>query len=121
MKKRKNPNKAIIKAASKFQPWDYSFMLNVELKMLKNMQQYFVNSHLTDTDSKIAKQIELALNILKISQNIDVISYVNTKNAHRFGKYTDSDHYGTNIQLRQDKAWHLYNKLRTYYMLTWWN
>lgn len=121
MKKRKNPNKAIIKAAAKFQPWDYSFMLDVELKMLKNMQQYFANSHLADTDSRVAKQIELALKILEISQDIDVVSYVNTKNAYRFDSYEDPNPFIAKIIVRQNKAWHLYNKIRTYYMLTWWN
>lgn len=50
----------LIKKASKFKPYDYGFMLELELEMLKQMINYFDNSNITDCDKEIAKECRLA-------------------------------------------------------------
>lgn len=52
--------------------------------------------------------------------------YVNTKNCERFAKWIpiDRDGYISDFyknELRLEKAWHLYNNLRTHFMQTLWD
>ena len=75
----------------------------------------------------VYQKIELAIKLLRISVDNDCFTildnwhdvstnYVNMRNASRFIK---SDTYAKEV--RALKAWHLYNKLRTQYLQTWWD
>ena len=69
--------------------------------------------------------------LYKLESESKVISYrklyVNTRNANRFTKFDFSDSTDEALQiihkerLRKEKAWHLYNLIRTYRMFNWWN
>lgn len=55
--------------------------------------------------------------------------YVNVRNAQRFVNYDieqmtgkDKDNRATYLEdIRKEKAWHLYNLIRSYRMFTWWD
>jgi hypothetical protein len=54
--------------------------------------------------------------------------YVNTRNSKRFWKDFNPEHYDNpksgdlwRDHLRVEKAWHLYHKIRTMYMRSWWD
>lgn len=132
MKRDRNKLK-LIKRVKEFRPFDYGYLLNIETEALKQIAEY-LKTHGTHVNSELyAKQIELAIKILKISidGNIQCSSdykkwwmpvYVNTKNYRRFfhtGNFKVED---PSIQcaLREEKAWHLYCKIRENFMRHWW-
>lgn len=144
MKIRKNPNRSLLKAAQKFQPFDYGYLLSIEKVALKRMADYFDKADLAVSDKRSAKEIRLALKLLDIvldedsaynpgkvvieghtlkhveGDNMNV--YVNTRNWNRFFSH-DCDWSKPILQddLRNQKAWYLYNKLKYYYQRGWWN
>lgn len=134
MKLRKNKNKEIIKLANKFQPWDFGFNLEMERAMFERMYEFFSGTDPVVSDPKrIAREIKLAINLLNIIMEEDsavayhtnyhfkLIKYVNTRNASRFGKFSNLENSIQKDYLRQSKAWYLYNLLRYYRMLTFWD
>ena len=128
-----NPNKKLIKLASKFKSYDYSYMLTMEREMLHLMCTYHKSSNLIEENPRIAKEIELAINLLDIvTDAVQVLHFnskgeaciikkVNTKNANRFSEkiYNNSPIYLD--LLRKNKAWYLYNKLKYNYLFNWWD
>lgn len=134
-KVRKNKNKHLIKAAAKFQGWDYEYQLNLEKICMLKMLEYHKESNIIadDGNSKIDKQIKMSIKLLDIAigknSYYDVYSnrprgYINKKNYKRFfkGEYTDSEFTPVVLDgLRQRKAWYLYNKLRYNFMFGWWD
>lgn len=150
MKKRKNKNKKLLKLVSKFQPWDWSFMIAIEKQMLKQMQEYHEHAEIIVDSPKIARQIKWALKLLDIADEtisawhcsgdlyVDnngcvgrnpnyktwIDTYVNTKNWKRFWPLSKSPNFEiphNQDHLRQQKAWYIYNKIRFYYLQTWWD
>lgn len=47
--------------------------------------------------------------------------YVNTRNAKRFVEYKGSTDALYQDNLRIQKAWYLYNKIKYYYLFSWWD
>ena len=151
MKIRKNKNKKLLKLSNKFEPWDWGFMIALEKQMLKQMQEYHETAQIITDSPKIARQIKWALKLLDIADGtnsawhysgdlyIDVDdngcicrnpdyktwidTYVNTKNWKRFYpiKHPNFNNPHNQDYLRQQKAWYIYNKLRFYYLQTWWD
>lgn len=139
-KKKNNPNKKLLKLAASFKPWDFAYMLDLEKQALIQMQKYHEESNLIEDNPKIAKQIKLAISLLNIADGTDsawkhsgshcehnftqwVDRHINTKNSKRFINHNIKN-FNTPIFLddfRKIKAWHLYNKLRSRYMFTWWD
>ena len=131
----KKPKKRkLIQAAFSFEDWDYIFNLRVEQEMYKSMYRFYScnkeNKPMSLNYKEIAKDLKLAIDLLDIivdntSIYKDVYCYINTKNAYRFVKYKipENESYKKLVlwDLRQQKAWNLYNKLRLYKMNTWWD
>lgn len=149
MKKGKNKNKKLLKLASKFQPWDWGYMIMLEKQTLKQMQEYHKTAEIIVDSPKIARQIKWALKLLDIADEttsawhcsgdlyVDnngcvgrnpnyktwIDTYVNTKNWKRFWPLYKAPNFETphnQDYLRQQKAWYIYNKIRFYYLQTWW-
>ena len=132
MKLRKSKNKKLVKLATEFQPWDFGFNLEIELEMLVRMYSFYSSDKPVAVGSEIiAKEINLAINLLKIiieednavvwSSKYILTKYVNIKNAKRFGNIPNLDEPLMKECLRRSKAWYLYNKLRLYRMQSWWD
>lgn len=133
----KKPKKRkLIQAALSFEDWDYGFNLRVEQEMYKSMYRFYsgnkaikpVSSHYAE----VARDLKLAINLLDIIADETSIykdgilyCYINTKNANRFVKYKipEDKSYKELLlcDLRKQKAFYLYNKLRLYKMETWWD
>lgn len=150
MKHKKNENKQLLRLSGKFQPWDWDYMIAIEKQMLKQMQEYHETARIIEDSPKIARQIKWALKLLDIADGtksawhcsgslyIDnngcigrnpeyktwIDTYINTKNYKRFWKLEGKINWNnihTQDHLRQQKAWYLYNKIRFYYLQTWWD
>lgn len=138
MKLRNSKNKEIVKLATKYQPWDYGFNIDIEKAMLKKMYLFFSSDKPRSVGSeRVAKEINLALKLLDIILEKDdacafnvkesyldseyyLVKYINSRNFYRFIKYEPKNPLLLN-ELRKEKAWFLYNKLRLYRMLSWWD
>ena len=149
MKRRKNNNKQLLRLAERFHPWDFSYLIQIEKQMLKQMQQYHEKSNIIVDNPKIARQIKWALRLLDIADGTNsafhingtlyidnngiigrnpnyrtwIDTYVNANNYKRFWDIPDPnwDNPHTLDYLRQLKAWYIYNKIRYYYLQTWWD
>ena len=129
-------------------PFDFSYMLQVELDYMKYMKKYFANSRFTD---KSMRELNWAINILQLLLSDDYWDcqkqddgtftfdgcytckvHVNTKNIKRFfTKHSDmsEESYNNVIQyilehkheVYKAKLWHLYNAIREQYMQNWWD
>lgn len=126
-------NYKLIKLAYKFQPWDYSFMFNIEREMLNKMLSFYMSKERhTVGAEEIVKDLKLALRLLVIifdeedikwfEKDFNLPYYVNTRNAKRFISQ-DREKWDPyyKYDLRYRKAWYLYNKLRYYKALSWWD
>lgn len=121
-----------------FEPYDYGYMLDCERIMLRQMYDFFTKESMLCDRDDIARHISLAINLLNIvlayddplvmeyndsSEDGDVILrmdvYVNTRNATRFLRY-NIGHPMLKNELRKEKAWYLYNRLRYYYLQQIW-
>lgn len=134
--------------------WDYSFMLEIEQKKLKNMIKWYEQhdyGHLVSGPATV-RQMKLAVSLLDIILEKDnwwhidnafypeyynfvenkplqpttfvIEKYVNTKNYKRFYPLLSDNAIKQLvwiIDLRLQKAWVLYNKLRERYMMHWWD
>lgn len=112
--------------------WDWAFMLELEQFKLKRMAKYFAKAQSVNDWEQMVSEINLCVKLIDIIMGRDPIGYffnstktlpyVNTKNWKRFkSQYPSplSDYYLDD--LRQAKALHLYNLIRTYKMRTWWD
>ena len=132
MKLRKNKNKRLIKEAMKFYPFDYGFVLSLEKQALIRMYEYFKVSRIAEGNEVVEKNLKLALKLLDIVLEIDssynseglVDRHINIKNFKRFWPEAANLDLSKPIlqdNLRIEKAWYLYNKLRFERMRTWWD
>lgn len=124
-----------IKLARKFQPWDFGFNLEIEREMLNRMYKFYSSDKPVAVGSeRVAREVKLAIKLLGIIMEEDsavswaeignihgwkLNKYINTRNANRFGTFFDLEEPLMKDNLRQAKAWYLYNKLRLYRMQTW--
>lgn len=110
--------------------YDFEYMLNLEKFKLKRMSKYFSKSQIISDWERVVKEINLCIKLIDIITEKDPpgylyngtkkLPYVNTRNYKRFLKYIyDNDFYRDD--LRQTKALYLYNLIRTYRMMSWWD
>lgn len=113
--------------------FDWQFMLDLERHKLKRMHKYFTEHNIAESDSRVTKELNLAIKLIEIICGDDsdrllidgnFKKYVNIKNYKRFVTYTTpqlnvSAYFRS--ELRVEKAWNLYHKLRQDRMRTWWN
>lgn len=112
--------------------WDWAFMLDLEQFKLKRMAKYFDESRCVADWKQMVSEINLCVKLIDIVLERDpkgyffngtrTLPYVNSKNWKRFTSRCPipfSDYYLDD--LRQAKALHLYNLIRTYRMRTWWD
>lgn len=128
-------------------PWDYGYLLELEQHKLKEMLTYFKKYQLTTDWEFQVRDIELCIKLIDIilekdqyyrswlhnsfgssRRELKFPVYINVKNYKRFWptlthfKETDSPIYvSLCASLRMVKAMHLYNKIRSYRMNTWWD
>lgn len=134
--------------------WDYSFMLEIEQKKLKNMIKWYEQNNYGHLASghRTVSQMKLAVSLLDIIlekenwwhidypedykfvvdhkfqplpiSSLVIEKYVNTRNYKRFYPWLNDNAMKWSswiIELRRQKAWILYNKLREWYMVHWWD
>src|SRR5574344_2086819 len=99
MKLRNNKYKNIIRAANKFKPFDFGFLLEIEEQALIYMRDYFRTSKIAVGNERNAELISLAIKLLHIATEQDsslnisglneyeYLKYVNNKNTKRYNKY----------------------------------
>ncbi len=131
MKLRKNKNKSLIKKAICYMPWDYGFNLEIEKDMFNRMYVYFSSDSPVVCGAKIlAERAKLAVSLLNIIMEEDsaliykngkwhLNKYINTKNCYRYNIISDCDILIDDLRI--EKAWYLYNKLRYYFMRQLWD
>ena len=133
-KMKKDRNKLrLIKRVKQFYPFDYQYLLNIEMEALKQMSEYQRTKGICVNSERYAEQIKIAINVLKIALDGNIQCsydykqwwmpvYVNTKNYRRFFLIDlDVDDPLVVCSIREEKAWHLYCKIREYFMRTWWD
>ena len=132
MKKDRNILK-LIKRTKKFKPFDYQYLLDIEMEALKQMSEYQRAKGICVNSERYAEQIKTAINVLKIALDGNIQCshdykqwwmpvYVNTKNYRRFFPINLEIHDPLVVcSIREEKAWHLYRKIREYFMRTWWD
>ena len=110
--------------------YDFEYMLDLEKFKLKRMSEYFSKSQIISDWERVVKEINLCIKLIDIITEKDPpgylyngtkkLPYVNTRNYKRFLKYIyDNNFYRDD--LRQTKALYLYNLIRTYRMMSWWD
>ena len=132
MKKDRNILK-LIKRTKNFKPFDYQYLLDIEMEALKQMSEYQRTKGICVNSERYAEQIKTAINVLKIALDGNIQCshdykqwwmpvYVNTKNYRRFFPINLEIHDPLIVcSIREEKAWHLYCKIREYFMRTWWD
>ena len=132
MKRDKNKLK-LIKKVKKFEPFDFQYLLEVEMEALKQMAEYQKAEGICINSKRYSEQIETAIKVLKLALDGNVQCskdykqwwmpvYVNTRNYRRFFLIDlDVDDPLIKCSIREEKAWHLYCKMREYFMRTWWD
>lgn len=133
MKLRNNKYKNIIRAANKFKPFDFGFLLEIEEQALIYMRDYFRTSKIAVGNERNAELISLAIKLLRIATEQDsslnisglneyeYLKYVNIKNAKRYNQFFTSWGPFELESLREEKAWRLYHRIRNQYMKEWWD
>ena len=123
----------LINKVKKYEPFDYQYLLEIEMEALKQMSEYQRTKGICVNSKRYAEQMKTAINVLKIALdgNIQCSSdykqwwmpvYVNTKNYKRFFiKDMEINDPLTVCRIKKKKAWHLYCKIREYFMRTWWD
>ena len=123
----------LINKVKKYEPFDYQYLLEIEMEALKQMSEYQRTKGICVNSERYAEQMKTAINVLKIALdgNIQCSSdykqwwmpvYVNTKNYKRFFiRDMEINDPLTVCSIREEKAWHLYCKIREYFMRTWWD
>ena len=110
--------------------------MKIEKEMLNRMYEFYSSDKPVAVESeRVAREVKLAIKLLEIIIEEDsavswggldnpnkwtLVKYINIKNASRFGISFELEEPLMRDDLRQAKAWYLYNKLRLYRMLTWW-
>ena len=123
----------LINKVKKYEPFDYQYLLDIEMEALKQMSEYQRTKGICVNSERYAEQIKTAINVLKIALDGNIQCsrdykqwwmpvYVNTKNYKRFFvKDMETDDPLIVCSIREEKAWHLYSKIREYFMRTWWD
>ena len=125
-------NDSLVNESIKFEPFDYGFLLDLEKQAIIKMKDYFKESNLSENDEQIYKDLRLASQLLNIILGNDqayhynngesyVDIYINSRNSKRFLDYEINTNPLLLDDLRVQKAWYLYHKLRYERMRLWWN
>ena len=128
--------------------WDYAYMLEMERVKLEYMAKYFTESRIAEHDWAVARDAKICIRLIDIILGNDSsyvmkdnekkpfmewdlveIKKVNLKNAKRFLSKERIDRYRDHPRMkvylkddiRIEKAWKLYCKIREYNMRSWWN
>ena len=129
MTKKKNVNgytKSIKKAFEKYRWWDYGYMLDFEKAIWKDWLDKYTKKELTraldEYSDRRANIARLALKLLLIFEYPYQKTYINISNASRFINYEFNPLLDIHLwDLREQKAWHLYNLLREYKLQEMWD
>lgn len=123
MKKRKSPNKRILKAATRFKPYDYSFVLLIEKECFIRMKE-LLDKDLFVGSKRCAERISLLIRLIDLIDDPYYISYVNVRNAKRFIpeqlNFIYKDESLLNIHVKEEKIWNLYCTCRNYFLRDFW-
>lgn len=130
--------RGVVGEAARFRPWDYGFVLALEKACFGNMIPYFgKHGHLVNSDMTV-RDLKLAVRLIDIITGDDsayeadfsnaktclskLTKHVNARNRKRFVPYWPEKVSPAVLDgLRQQKAFHLYHKLRYYRMRKWWD
>lgn len=128
--------------------WDYACMLEMERAKLEYMAKYFTESRIAEHDWAVARDAKICIRLIDIILDEDnsyvlkhdeskpvmewdlvEIKKVNLKNVRRFLSEEEINSLSKSPRLkvylkdnlRMEKAWNLYCKIREYNMRSWWN
>lgn len=119
-------------------PWDFAYLLELEYHKIKEMRDHH-KKHQSWEGCEIAiRDMTTCLNLIDIilekdKRRYDVYTnnnrtHINIRNAKRFANYFEGKVFEKSEvsaviknMLRIEKALYLYNKIRAYKMLTWWD
>lgn len=137
-----------IKLGWKDQDWDYAYMLYMEKAKLEDMARYYATCNIAETDWAVARDARICSKLIDIINGdnssyaiiykekgqwdnfkVNKLKRVNTKNWKRFIRIEQFPEQLKNEDLRDmmeddlriEKAWSLYHKIRQYNMRSWWN
>lgn len=109
--------------------FDFSSILLVEQHQIKRVRDSIQKYHNHINADRDVERMNTALKLLDIVLNQPYPlqdTYVNIHNAKRFGWNREELLIGDNARvflpdLRETKAWHIYNEFRKNWLLTWWD
>ena len=128
--------------------WDYAYMLEMERVKLEYMAKCFTESRIAEHDWAVARDAKICIRLIDIILDEDnsyvlkhdeskplmewdlvEIKKVNLKNVRRFLSEEEINSLSKTPRLkvylkdnlRMEKAWNLYCKIREYNMRSWWN
>lgn len=108
--------------------WDWEYMIDLEYFQLKQMLKYFIKSDLTTNNEFIVRDIRICITLIEIIKNeAEDVTYINIKNYKRFTPEITEEQINGYLKDRLakevaiEKAFSLYNKIRSYKMQTWWD
>lgn len=121
------------KVIRKTYDFDYSSQLQIELHQLKKLRDC-ISKYQSYIDSWYdIRNMSLAITCLEIILNNDsgvkseIPLYINTKNRNRFLEVSDETIKNNDIKdiilddIRAEKAWYIYNKIREEHLREWWD
>ena len=114
------------KLLEKDEDYDWMFLLKLEQFKLKRMKDYFIKSDLVTDNDIIIRDISLCIKLISIileEDNKNFISYINFKNISRFTSKNLHKEWFIQFpeELRIRKALYLYNLIRYYKIMSWWD
>lgn len=83
MKKKNKTIKAYEKVLRNDKDWDYTFLLELELKKLKRMYKYFSESAFSQTNKQTAWEISLCIRLLEIYRQDDPVTRTYFENLNK--------------------------------------
>lgn len=123
--------KDVIRAAFRFKPWDWSYLLRLEQACLKSMAMYLRDCAIHENSEHRVRNMELAVRLASVileddtalhheNKTFTLTKRVNARNWKRFLTAEPKSPLFMN-ELRIQKALYLYNKLRWYKLTDWWD
>lgn len=125
--------KKLIPAVWRFEDFDYSYGLQIELTYLKVLRDGLARYNSLVSSEYHVQTMNKTIRVLEeiIKDDIDASNYVNSRNWKRFYSSSNVDRLEDYFNgekdllmmsdLRLRKLWHLYHSMKEHYMESWWD
>lgn len=145
MKKRKlnKRQKSWIKFIKTNEDWDFMYLLEVERKKIQEIRDCIKRNNRFESNDYCVSRMDLAIRLLDIiiEDSLDFTGYVNDRNIERFFSSAMVNYLRKSIEkgtddvmghscdirkwayndIRKQKAWKLYYKIREFHTRSWWD